>query len=101
MNNLNQKRVLLGVSGGIAAYKSAELARLFIKAGALVTKLLATGKKPNEIMIELYLRSLGRPPTAEESASLEALFNDPEQTKATLEDVQWALLNSKEFIFNH
>ena len=72
-----------------------------IKAGALVTKLLAAGKKPNEIMIELYLRSLGRPPTAEESASLEALFNDPEQTKATLEDVQWALLNSKEFIFNH
>jgi hypothetical protein len=47
------------------------------------------------------LRCLGRPPTAEESASLEALFNDPEQTKATLEDVQWALLNSKEFIFNH
>jgi hypothetical protein len=72
-----------------------------IKAGALVTKLLAAGKKPNEIMIELYLRCLGRPPTPEESASLEALFSDPEQTKATLEDVQWALLNSKEFIFNH
>jgi hypothetical protein len=52
-------------------------------------------------MIELYLRFLGRPPTPEESASLEALFSDPEQTKATLEDVQWALLNSKEFIFNH
>jgi hypothetical protein len=72
-----------------------------IKAGALVTKLLAAGKKPNEIMIELYLRCLGRPPTPEETASLEALFSDPEQTKATLEDVQWALLNSKEFIFNH
>src|SRR3979409_1085482 len=28
------KRVLLGVTGGVAAYKSAELVRLFVKAGA-------------------------------------------------------------------
>lgn len=34
---LAKKRVLLGVTGGIAAYKSAELARLLIKAGARVS----------------------------------------------------------------
>lgn len=33
---LEGKRILLGVSGGIAAYKAAELVRLFIKAGASV-----------------------------------------------------------------
>lgn len=33
---LNGKSVLLGVSGGIAAYKSAELVRLLVKAGATV-----------------------------------------------------------------
>ncbi len=36
MPQLLAKRVLLGVSGGIAAYKAAELARLLIKAGAEV-----------------------------------------------------------------
>jgi phosphopantothenoylcysteine decarboxylase/phosphopantothenate--cysteine ligase len=35
-NLLNGKKVLLGVSGSIAAYKSLELTRLFIKAGAEV-----------------------------------------------------------------
>jgi phosphopantothenoylcysteine decarboxylase / phosphopantothenate---cysteine ligase len=34
MTGLSGKRILLGISGGIAAYKAAELARLFIKAGA-------------------------------------------------------------------
>jgi phosphopantothenoylcysteine decarboxylase/phosphopantothenate--cysteine ligase len=34
MTGLSGKRILLGISGGIAAYKAAELTRLFIKAGA-------------------------------------------------------------------
>jgi len=36
MQSLINKKILLGVSGGIAAYKSAELVRLLIKAGAEV-----------------------------------------------------------------
>ncbi|HEY7674600.1 MAG TPA: bifunctional phosphopantothenoylcysteine decarboxylase/phosphopantothenate--cysteine ligase CoaBC [Burkholderiales bacterium] len=34
MTDISGKRVLLGVTGGIAAYKAAELTRLFVKAGA-------------------------------------------------------------------
>lgn len=34
MTDLSGKRILLGISGGIAAYKAAELTRLLIKAGA-------------------------------------------------------------------
>ena len=33
MNHISAPKLLLGVSGGIAAYKAAELARLFVKAG--------------------------------------------------------------------
>ncbi len=33
---LHQKNILLGISGGIAAYKCAELVRLFVKQGASV-----------------------------------------------------------------
>lgn len=36
MTELTGKKIMLGVTGGIAAYKAAELARLFIKAGAQV-----------------------------------------------------------------
>ncbi len=36
MTELQQKRIVLGISGGIAAYKSAELIRLLRKAGAEV-----------------------------------------------------------------
>jgi len=36
MSDLHDKNILLGISGGIAAYKSAELTRLLIKQGARV-----------------------------------------------------------------
>ena len=72
-----------------------------IRTGNLVGKQLAAGKKPAEILTELYARAFGRAPTAAENTSLESLFGDAEQSKAILEDIQWALLNSKEFLFNH
>jgi phosphopantothenoylcysteine decarboxylase / phosphopantothenate---cysteine ligase len=34
MSLLKDKKILLRITGGIAAYKSAELARLLIKSGA-------------------------------------------------------------------
>lgn len=40
MAELNGKRLVLGVTGGIAAYKAAELARLFVKEGAVVNAVL-------------------------------------------------------------
>lgn len=36
MSRLNEKRILLGITGGIAAYKSCELTRLLTRAGAEV-----------------------------------------------------------------
>src|SRR5207249_10506033 len=36
MTDVSGKRILLGITGGIAAYKAAELTRLFVKAGANV-----------------------------------------------------------------
>lgn len=40
MIELTGKRIVLGVTGGVAAYKAAELARLMVKAGALVDVVL-------------------------------------------------------------
>lgn len=40
MNPLQGKRIVLGVTGGVAAYKAAELTRLLVKAGAAVDVVL-------------------------------------------------------------
>ena len=40
MSELHGKRVVLGVTGGVAAYKAAELARLLVKAGAEIDVVL-------------------------------------------------------------
>ncbi|MEL0622666.1 bifunctional phosphopantothenoylcysteine decarboxylase/phosphopantothenate--cysteine ligase CoaBC [Marinomonas arenicola] len=45
MSNLAQKRILLGITGGIAAYKSIELIRLLTKAGGDVQVVLTEGAK--------------------------------------------------------
>ncbi len=45
MSNLTHKKVLLGITGGIAAYKSIEVIRLLTKAGAQVQVVLTEGAK--------------------------------------------------------
>lgn len=55
---LNGKKILLGISGGIAAYKSVFLIRLLIKAGAEV-KVIAT-KNALEFITKLSLESISK-----------------------------------------
>lgn len=43
--DLNGKKILLGVTGSIAAYKACEIARLFIKAGASVQVVMSEAAK--------------------------------------------------------
>ena len=43
--NLNNKKILIGVTGSIAIYKSLELIRLYIKAGANVKVIMTKGAK--------------------------------------------------------
>ena len=70
---------------------------------SLVAKLIAN-KTPNEKVIEeLYLAALARYPTlTEKTKILKALTEASEADyRAALEDVYWAVLSSKEFLFNH
>jgi hypothetical protein len=63
--------------------------------------MLEAKKTPEEIIRALYVRSLARQPTAEETASLIKIVEADKDRMAALEDIFWSLLNSREFAFNH
>lgn len=60
MSILSGKNILLGISAGIAAYKTASLVRLFIKAGANVKVVLTPASK--EFITPLTLSTLSKNP---------------------------------------
>lgn len=73
-----------------------------IKQGKVVAKLIADKKTDREIVEELYLRVFGRMPNDKEWASIQQTLADAaDQRQTALEDTFWALMNSKEFYFNH
>jgi hypothetical protein len=69
--------------------------------GNRIGKLIGQKKSEKEILEDLYLATLSRVPTADEvKPALEHVEKASDKRKAW-EDVHWALLNSKEFLFRH
>lgn len=68
MWRLDGKRVLVGVSGGIAAYKAAELVRALVAAGAEVRVIMT--RNAQEFLTPLTLQTLSGNPVATETFSL-------------------------------
>jgi hypothetical protein len=65
--------------------------------GRLLAKKLSDG----DVLSELYLASLSRPPLdGEVKEAMKHLAKDPDKRKGW-EDIQWALINHKEFLFRH
>jgi hypothetical protein len=61
--------------------------------------LLGTTRPDAEIVSELFWSALSRAPTAAEGEAATALFSNAQDRRRSLEDLAWALINSKEFIF--
>lgn len=72
-----------------------------IRQGALIAKRIGEKKTPEQIIEELYLRTLVRRPSGDEMAKLQAALKDEPDKPKGLEDVFWALMNTREFVFNH
>jgi phosphopantothenoylcysteine decarboxylase/phosphopantothenate--cysteine ligase len=83
MSDLTHKRILLGITGGIAAYKSAELVRLLRRAGAEVRVVMT--RSAAEFITPMTLQALSGHPVRQ------ALF-DPahEAAMGHIELARWA-----------
>ena len=68
-NHLQQRRVLLAISGGIAAYKAPELVRLLIKAGAEVRVIMS--HSAGQFVTPLTLQTLSGHPVYSDLFELE------------------------------
>jgi phosphopantothenoylcysteine decarboxylase/phosphopantothenate--cysteine ligase len=77
MSVLSGKKIILGISGGIAAYKTATLVRLFIKAGAEVQVIMTPASK--DFVTPLTLSTLSKKPVFSSfynEEDLNALWNN-------------------------
>ena len=77
-----------------------------ITSGGVVKRMLDEKRSPEQIVEELYLRTLTRLPTEKERTALLEILQDPAAQdpaaiQRNLEDSFWAILNSREFVFNH
>jgi hypothetical protein len=63
---------------------------------------LARGEQPLEARLgQLFLTAYGRPPTPAETTQAQEYLAARQGSVAAWEDLIWALINSKEFLFNH
>src|SRR5262249_1464669 len=61
-------------------------------------KLIAAGRSNAQILDELFVAALCRPPSARERKEALGLIERGKDRRAALEDVLWGLLNAKEFL---
>lgn len=64
-------------------------------------KLLARKVPDADLLAELFLATLSRPPLADEARTVLAHVAEASDKRAAWEDVHWALLNTNEFLFRH
>jgi hypothetical protein len=69
--------------------------------GGRVDRLIESGASNEKAVEELYLAALGRLPTERERTDLDALIRKQPTRRQALEALTWALLNSREFAYNH
>lgn len=69
--------------------------------GKVIQTWIEQGLNDQQIIEKIYLRSLARRPSETEMESLAKVVATSSNRQAGLEDVFWATLNSREFLFNH
>jgi hypothetical protein len=92
--NLSLRQTLLLIGGDAIDGKVSSL-------NGYLSRLLEYGAEPSDIVENLYLRTVCRLPTAAERSHWTAELAGASALQEAAEDLFWALLNSREFAFNH
>ena len=66
-----------------------------------ISKLIANKSTDESVFTDFYLVTLSRSPTAREVEHCRTILASAADRRSGLEDILWALLNSREFLFNH
>jgi hypothetical protein len=69
--------------------------------GGRIRALLSDQRSHREKLNDLYLIALSRSPTADELSALLAHLEKKGDVQTAYEDILWALINTKEFLYNH
>ncbi|RMF43049.1 MAG: DUF1549 domain-containing protein [Planctomycetota bacterium] len=72
-----------------------------ISQGKLVPTWLDQGLQVPQVIDRIFVRCLARHPTQQETDVLTKMVAEAGDARVGLEDVFWAVLNSREFMFNH
>ena len=75
--------------------------RVRLAAGGVIKKLIESKSTPEDILEELFIRTLSRRPKTDEMTALRQLVGEQGKDPAVYEDILWSLLNATEFNFNH
>jgi hypothetical protein len=67
----------------------------------IAARLAASTLSDAEVIDELYLSTLSRFPKESERALMTQTMASSETRRTAIEDILWALLNTREFVFNH
>lgn len=92
MPDANLAQALHTLNGDILARKISD------KSGR-VTKLASAEMSDDEVIQELFMAALCRPPSEEEIRVLTTFLEESPSEQVFYEDVLWSLVNSKEFLF--
>ena len=63
--------------------------------------MLDAGKTPIEVVESIYIACLARKPDPEERQKLEPILAAEPNPRNAVDDILWAVLNSREYLFNH
>jgi hypothetical protein len=76
--------------------------RKLLQAGGRLARMLRDPRLTDETLVRmLYLLTFNRPPGDNETAQAKAILAEAGDRASGAQDLFWALLNSKEFLFNH
>jgi hypothetical protein len=88
----NLAQALHTLNGDVVATKIAD-------ANGRVAKLIAAKKPHDDIVTELYLATLSRRPSAAELGASQKFLSESPSPQECYQDLLWALINSKQFLF--